>query len=233
MVSVRAPYFQDESVTIYLGDCREILPDLTADVVLTDPPYNYGKDYGDDFNDSSEPHTYETWLRSWWSLLPTHRRIVFPGLGNLWAWQAMEPRYTACWYKPGNPSGRGAYFSFNEWEPILLWNALFSGSNVFRCPISVQEFVGDHPCPKPLRLFRDMVSRMRTEGVILDPFMGTGTTLRAAKDMGRQSIGIEISERYCEIAAKRMAQAVLPLPPPRPTGCHIEEPYQPYYDPER
>lgn len=70
----------------------------------------------------------------------------------------------------------------------------------------------DHPCPKPLPLMVELVSLFTDPGeTILDPFMGSGTTLRAAKDLGRKAIGIECEERYCEIAAKRMAQEVLPL----------------------
>lgn len=70
----------------------------------------------------------------------------------------------------------------------------------------------DHPCPKPLPLMRELVSLFTDSGdIILDPFMGSGTTLRAAKDLGRRAIGIEIEERWCEAAAKRLSQEVLPL----------------------
>jgi len=70
----------------------------------------------------------------------------------------------------------------------------------------------DHPCPKPIKWMRWAVSRASREGeTILDPFMGSGTTLRAAKDLGRKAIGIELSERYCEIAVRRLQQSVLPL----------------------
>ena len=66
-----------------------------------------------------------------------------------------------------------------------------------------------HPTEKPVKLFQWSINESRTTGTILDPFMGSGTTLRAAKDLGRKAIGIEIEEKYCEIAVKRLAQEVL------------------------
>ena len=68
-----------------------------------------------------------------------------------------------------------------------------------------------HPCPKPLGVWRKILRRVSPEdnGPILDPFMGSGTTLRVAKDLNRKAIGIEIEEKYCEIAANRMSQEVL------------------------
>jgi DNA modification methylase len=205
------PYFEDDAVQIYLGDCRDILPHLgPVDLVLTDPPYNVGKDYGDAYFDSMVRADYDNWITTWWELLPTHRRIVFPAVGNLYLWAKREPVATACWYKPG-ATGRANPFQWNEWEPILVWGVTFTGSDVFRSPISAQRDVGDHPCPKPLQLFHALLARLRTPGTVLDPFMGSGTTLRAAKDLGRKAIGIEIEEKYCFIAAERMRQSVLPL----------------------
>ena len=67
-----------------------------------------------------------------------------------------------------------------------------------------------HPCPKPITLYKKLLNIMPV-GIVIDPMMGSGTTLRAAKDCGRAAIGIDLSERYCEIAAKRLAQEVLPL----------------------
>lgn len=83
-------------------------------------------------------------------------------------------------------------------------------TTVWRIPPGDDEV--DHPCPFPLELARRCIITCSDEGdTILDPFLGSGTTLRAAKDLGRKAIGIEIEEKYCEIAAQRMAQMVLPL----------------------
>ena len=69
-----------------------------------------------------------------------------------------------------------------------------------------------HPCPKPISAWSWLLDKVSQEGeTVVDPFMGSGTTLRAAKDLGRKAIGIEINEEYCEIAATRLSQEVLPL----------------------
>lgn len=200
------PYYEDDFVTLYQGDCREILPHVTADIAVTDPPYNASKDYGV-HDDAMSRDEYQAWCFEWFDLLP-ERRIVFPGVGNQWVWAPKEPKAVACWYKPGNPGGGGP-FQFCEWEPILLWGVNFKLSDVFHFSISTQNDTGEHPCPKPLRLMRSVLDRLRTPGSIIDPFAGTGSTLRAAKDLGRTAIGIEIEERWCEVAASRLAQEVL------------------------
>ena len=99
---------------------------------------------------------------------------------------------------------------FNDWEPLLVYgktDGLQMHDFFFAQP---DPFANGHPCPKPIRWATWLIERATKQShVILDPFAGSGTTLRAAKDLGRKAIGIEIEERYCEIAAKRMAQAVL------------------------
>ena len=203
------PYYDDGQITIYHGDCRDVLPTLgPVDLVLTDPPYNAGLDYGH-HNDSMTDEEFRQWLGEWWMLLP-ERRIVFPGLVKWKDYAALTPSTLGFWYKPGNPAGGGGY-QWQEGEPIMAWMCNFAGSNVFRATVSEQQQVGDHPCPKPLPLMREIIQRCRFDGVWCDPFMGSGTTLRAAKDLGRKAIGIEIEERYCEIAAKRMSQSVMAL----------------------
>ena len=209
------PYYSDDAVMIYHGDALEILGDalvslMSFDLVLTDPPYNLGIDY-DTHDDEASTEGYEAWCRRWYALLPKRKTtIIFPGLSNLPMWCRIDqPLAVGCWHIPGNP-GRGFPWSFVEWEPFLYWGGFMGGSNVYRARVTAQQDIGDHPCPKPLSLFRGLIERSKAS-TVLDPFMGSGTTLRAAKDLGRKAIGIELSERYCEIAAKRMGQEVLDL----------------------
>jgi DNA modification methylase len=206
------PYYQDDACTIYHADCREILPTLAADLILTDPPYNAGKDYGQ-HDDRMDPVIYRAWCSEWFQLCRAAgpRVIVFPGHGNLPMWfEIAPPSGIGCWYKPGNRAS--SHLGWNEWEPWLYWGQRLGGSDTFRVPfISNQaKDAGGHPCPKPALLFRHLLVKTKA-ATVLDPFMGSGTTLRAAKDLGRRAIGIEIEERYCEIAARRLGQEVLAL----------------------
>lgn len=207
------PYYSDEWVTLYHGDALDVLPTLEAvELVIADPPYNAGFDYGALVDDRRPVAEYAAWCREWFGLVDAlaRRIVIFPGHGNMpvW-WDVKKPSGFGCWYKPGNPAG-GGIVNFCEWEPWLYWGPFLGGSDVIRATVSKQLGVGTHPCPKPLSLYRTLIARTKAE-VTLDPFAGSGTTLRAAKDLGRKSIGIEIEERYCEIAANRLAQEVLAL----------------------
>ena len=207
------PYYEHEGVTIYHGDCREILPHVKADAVVTDPPYgiayrsNRGADHDEVCGD------LDTAVRDWvLAALPGVPSLVFG------RWDVPRPpgtRQRLIWSKAPDP-GMGDLSS--PWgcsdEEIYVLGSGFTGrrgSNVItfpKVPVGAKGVGRDHPTPKPRALMVHLVERC-PPGVILDPFMGSGTTLRAAKDLGRKAIGIEIEERYCEIAAKRLAQEVL------------------------
>ncbi len=240
------PYYSDGSVTIYHGDCREILPDVRADLVVTSPPYNRGAridgnwqgittatckssrfrgGYGTN-TDSLPWDEYRSWLREtlavvWESvseqgaMFLNHKpRIVN---GELWtpleALAGLPLRQIVVWETgPGVNFTPGAFVPAHEWIMLVARPSfgLTDGTNaqgdVWRIPYDQNG--ADHPATFPLSLARRCVSATAS-AVILDPFAGSGTTLRAAKDLGRKAIGIEIEERYCEIAAKRCAQEVL------------------------
>ena len=108
----------------------------------------------------------------------------------------------------------------NNWEPIFVggtWpdqtprrQSVIATSELAATGYSGYVTRAGHPHAKPVDVLRQLIEAC-PPGVILDPFMGSGTTLRAAKDLGRKAIGTEIEERYCEIAARRMGQEVLAL----------------------
>ena len=194
------PYYSDDLVTIYHGDCREVMPE--ADVVLTDPPYGVSKaKWDDDIPDMA-------WLdraRSFASIV-----AFTPGLRPLFRYPS--PDWIIAWARPASTQANGLG-GINNWEPVLVYGRrpLRTDLVTLSHPGRTNE-TGDHPTPKPLDLYRRLAELLSRPGeTILDPFMGSGTTLVAAKSLGRKAIGIEIEERYCEIAATRCSQEVLGL----------------------
>lgn len=198
------PYYDDGTCVIYHGDCTEILP-LVCDALVTDPPY-FGRE---DLFDTAAVDEALTLMDG----LPGF--VFWPCKGDL---PGREPDAIHVWHKAvpihtrsvvGNVAG-------HHYERILGYG-LGTRCEVFRVAAILPNFAAcageltEHPTQKPLALVNALV--LRTSGLIIDPFMGSGTTLRAAKDLGRRAIGIEINERYCEIAAKRLAQEVLNFAP--------------------
>ena len=210
------PYYQDEDVVIYHADCRDVLPTLEpVDLVLTDPPYANNTQYlsYDDTKDNLSSLVQSVMPQL---LAMADRIAITPGVGNLWEYP--RPTWVLNWTSPAGV-GSGPW-GFCCWQPILVYGKdPYLSAGLGRKPDTIVSNErasvdgGNHPCPKPLVLMRWLIERCMAHagGTILDPFMGSGTTLRAAKDLGRKAIGIEISERYCEIAAKRMSQSVMEL----------------------
>jgi DNA modification methylase len=208
------PYFERAGIVIYHGDLFDVLPSLALEDIglsLTDPPYNVGLDY----SEGDRRPNYAEWTRAWFDLVPKPL-IVTPGMVNLHQWMQMEkPAWTCSWVKPNQCSPSGLQ-GFNIWEPVLVYGkpSRRVGQDAWVVPInSNQPDVGNHPCPKFLPFWRRLVLAFSQPGdLILDPFLGSGTTARACADTGRRCIGIEIEERYCEIAAKRLEQQPLFTP---------------------
>ena len=213
-MTVPTPYFQDEAVTIYHGDCRDILPLLEpVDLVLTDPPYGIGyrSNRGATWEGTEVAGDSDSSLRDWLIVALPGKPIAIFG-----TWKVSRPlcRAVLIWNK-GPASGMGdlAFPWKNSFEEIYILGDGWHGSRdeaIIKGHIQVswESHGRGHPNQKPVSLMVYLLSKHPGQ-VILDPFMGSGTTLRAAKDLGRKAIGIEIEERYCEIAAKRMAQGVL------------------------
>lgn len=147
-------------------------------------------------------------------LSKVERALVFCGARMMWAYP--EPRAVGCVY---TPSGAGlCSWGFQCMHPVLFYgpdpflqDGHGSRPNSWRTEQPNRDEV-DHPCPKPLPWMLWAVSRASRAGeTVLDPFAGSGTTLRAAKDLNRSAIGIELNEYYCEIAARRCSQETLDL----------------------
>lgn len=206
-------YFDDGQIQIWHGDCRDVLPTLEAgivDLVLTDPPYGVGFKYASHDDDES---TYRSWMLPVFAEMRRVGKIVMLTTGMRHLWMYPPATWVMCWAKPGS-TRRSDLGGFNEWEPVLVYGKrrIYNDFRYLPDAVNHSRESGDHPCPKPIRMARWLVAEgSDADALILDPFMGSGTTLRAAKDLGRKAIGIEIEERYCEIAAKRLQQSVLPL----------------------
>ena len=216
-VAKPTPYYSHAGITIYCGDCRDILPHVTADVVVTDPPYGIG--HRTEYADRG---------RSKLAQCRNYPRVVgdnepFDPVGLI-ALGMPTITWGANHYASRLPDSDGWLVwdkerpdDLNQSTCELAWTNVVKGCRRFRYLWHGMMRAGRediwHPTQKPVALMRWCLSFPWTEhlGLVLDPFMGSGTTLVAAKQLGRKAIGIEIEERYCEIAARRMAQEVLPL----------------------
>lgn len=209
------PYYADEWVTLYHGDCRETPAWLAADVLVTDPPYGIKHSSnkpgaprrGDQIANDGDVSVRDGVLGAWGDrpavVFGSCRQPVPP----------MAVRGTLVWDKGGHVGMGDLSLPWKQnWEHIYVAGPGFSGrrgSGVLRVNALVP-WAGEvtHPHEKPVELLRLLLDKC-PPGAVADPFAGSGTTLRAAKDMGRKAIGVEIEERYCEIAARRLAQGVL------------------------
>lgn len=221
------PYYQHAGITIYHGDCRDVLPHLPkVSTLLTDPPYGIGYGYHGEFKDT--PEGYAAWM---WPTIEIAESLldecgvaaVFQSAKHARIWATWFPRdwrliaipkvfvqmntalvtwatdYVLFWTMAGAPRGR------QEWQPMPARDWFVSHETA----IPRKGYERGHTCPRPRDMMAYLVSILaRPDGLILDPFCGSGTTLVAAKDLERCAIGIEIEEKYCEIAAKRLSQEV-------------------------
>ena len=220
-MSLHVPYYTDgQGIVLYHGDCRDILPHLPkVDLVLTDPPYGFNRfeTDGKDYLLAVGPALRLAYNR----LDENGSMFVFTGTGEVVKVAnaiGQDVKRLLWLYKPNDCT-----YPLKGWlltSEAILWFSKGNGGLFDRHPYrhdcytvtSVgQEGVNGHPTVKPLEVFKDLASRCPVGGTILDPFIGSGTTFVAAKNLGRKAIGIEIEEKYCEIAVRRLAQEVLPL----------------------
>lgn len=219
-----SPYYADDTVTLYRGDCREVVEWLAADVLVTDPPY--GARW-------SQHGAYLTVGRSAGQRNKHHRGILNdsdtavrdaalalwgdkPGLvfGDIGQPCPDLTRRVLVWQKPADAGLFGSTIWRKDWEPIYMtgkWPQLPATESSI-IPTSFgshrQYAQGIHPHAKPVDTLQRLISKCPS-GAVGDPFAGSGSTLVAAKHLGRRAIGVELDERYCEIAARRLAQDTL------------------------
>jgi DNA modification methylase len=206
-MNLPAPFYQDDSCTIYNADCREILPLLPRfGLLLTDPPY--GIDAGNMTMGYANTHRDKIERNDWDAERPSIELIDAccrkSDEAVIWGGNYFElkpSRAFLVWDKTPEMQGR----SFAEAE--VAWCSWDAVARVFRyAPTQMKKL---HKTQKPVPLMRWCLTHAPDAQTILDPFMGSGTTLVAAKLEGRKAVGIEISEKYCELAANRLRQKVL------------------------
>ena len=205
------PYYEAGGITIYLGDSLALAPELeeSIDSVISDPPYgiSFDTDYrrftsGFDVERQSHPPVQgdgkpfdpEPWLG--------FRRVV------LWGANCFSNRLPLGTWLVWDKRFRNGEAFLADAEAAWMNN----GHGIYLYSVTQQGCIRperiDHPTQKPVAVMEWCITKAKPQGTILDPFMGSGTTLVAAKNLGRKAIGIEIEERYCEIAAKRLSQEV-------------------------
>ena len=204
--------------TLYLGDCLEILPTLPkVDAVITDPPYGLNFPY------LSYADTDENFSVLVSSVMPkllsgADRLVVTPGNTNIHKYP--PPNWIAAWTWD-TTTARGK-LGWSQWQPILFygedvckgtanWNGKLKSDRIHFSGGAANidaSAGGDHPCAKPEEFMRKLVARFSDgKQSVLDPFMGSGTTGVACMNLGRKFIGIEIEERYFNIAVERITNA--------------------------
>ncbi len=216
------PYYEHAGIAIYHGDCREVIEQWeglrtqSLDLLLTDPPYGIGEARGKNASRGKLAVAVDYGVSDW-DDVPAHdviprlralarEQIIFGG-----NYYVLPP--TSCWLVWDKDNGEN---DFADCE--LAWTNLKQAVRRLRyrwagmlqepgCPRDIRQ----HPTQKPEAVIRWCLTQAPKAMTILDPFMGSGTTLVAAKRLGKSAVGIEREERYCEIAANRLSQEVLPL----------------------
>ena len=213
------PYYEHAGITIYHGDCREVLPEVPmCDTMITDPPY--GISLNTDSSRFSGPNGHigvnGNGIGSGHGMPvrgdnePFDPRFLLNHASQhvIWGWHCFPDKLPrgAClvWLKRYDDAF-GSFLSDAE----LAW--MSKGHGVYcKRDLSLNAIANErsHPCQKPESLMRWCLSFFPLSESVTDPYMGSGTVLKVCKDLGRRAIGIEIEERYCEIAAKRLSQEV-------------------------
>lgn len=219
-----APYWSDGQVTLYHGDCREVAEWLTADVLVTDPPYGIGwkkpalksahrPARHEGIAGDADTGTRDAALAAWGS----RPALVF---GSLRAAFPADWKRVLVFHKPTISTGlignRSPWLA--NWEPVFVLGPWPDQTPTRDAVIGTRALTASgysgygtrygHPHAKPVDVMETLIAAC-PPGVIADPFAGSGSTLVAARNQGRPAVGVEIDERYCELAARRLSQQVM------------------------
>ena len=224
------PYYERNGITIYHADCRELITDFYAkyengfqfNLLLTDPPYGIDGGRGGDSKRGKGKYETNGWQDTEeyivHAVVPTiykylqmsERAIITPGTRHMHRYPM--PVDAGCFWTPASVS-HGPW-GFVNFHPVLYYGKdPRAGKGAWPAGLQVTDGPYDkkHPCSKPISAWQWLLAKGSTENtdLIVDPYMGSGTTLRAAKNLGRKAIGVEIEEKYCEFAAKNLEQEVM------------------------
>jgi len=215
---------------LYCGDCLEVLPTLgKVDAVITDPPYGIGFKYNEYVDDEAVYPEFMRLIVSATANICDGPFVFWQAMKNCDKWHEWFPQgfrlFAAC---KGFVQYRPTPVQYS-WDPVVFWGNVLTEPSVYRKDFNVQNLAPfganreriEHPCPRPLEQVCDVLDTFtRNADLILDPFMGSGTTGVAALRLGRRFIGVEIEEKYYEIALKRIDREVrqgnLFTPPVKP-----------------
>ena len=225
LIRSRFHYFHTDNGVLLNGDCLEVMNELPREeisLVLTDPPYNIGKDYGS-YKDNRRDGDFYKWIESIFvllkDLLKNRCHLVFTcAQKQIWFYKPMLEnhgfafRHLAIWHNPkrkaGSYPGQWSY----SYEPIMdftkgKFRKLNNKNSIGFTDVWIEEPPRHvkHPTKRPIRCWEDLVKLLSNENdLVLDPFLGSGTTAMVCEKLNRRWVGVEIEEKYCEIAQERV-----------------------------
>lgn len=211
-----APYYQDDLVTLYHGDCLTMTEWLEADALVTDPPYGIAWKKGTNKASKSYAHA---------GIQNDHDTSVRDAALGLWgdkpgavfgSWRAAFPaaKQTLVWRKPVDAGVVGSVTGFRLDTELIFLTGKWPQSTGQQSSVLLSEggknrYLTAHPHSKPVPIMQALVGA--TQGVVADPFAGSGATLVAAASLSRPAIGVELDEAYCELIATRLSQQAFDL----------------------
>lgn len=210
------PYYQDELVALYHGDCLEITEWLAADVLVTDPPYGMGYEAQRLHSDRTLRQSTSQSISSDEDTVARDKALALWGprpalVFGVWRHPlTQKPRHRLIWHKTGRHPGVSPAPWYPTDEEIWVTGDGWTGKPTPTVYTTHEQRAAEpgrvgHPTPKPIGLMEALISKC-PPGVIADPFAGSGATLVAARNLGRRAIGVEIEKGYCELIAKRLSQ---------------------------